>query len=150
MSGLNSLSIIGNLGADAELKHTQGGTELLSMRVAVSERIKRGDKWEEETTWVGVAVFGNRAAALGRLGLTKGTKIYASGPAKARAYMPNGGNEPRASLDLIARELVLLGGGSNGNNQRNSGGGDYGSSGNAIGGSGTGADDFDDMDQVPF
>lgn len=119
---------------------------MLSMRVAVSERVKRGERWEEETTWVGVAVFGNRAEALNRLGLEKGTKIYAQGPAKVRAFERKNG-EPGASLDLIARELVLLGGGRRGGGSR----AEYGSEGNAIGGSGTAPseDNFGD-DDIPF
>ena len=132
MSGLNHCAMIGNLGADAEMRDTAGGP-MLRMRVAVSERTKQGGEWGEKTTWISVAVFGKRAEALGRLGLSKGTKVYVSGPVEARAYMKDG--EPRASLDIVARELVLLGGG-----QRSSGG---------YGGQPAGGDDFGD-DDIPF
>jgi len=139
MSGLNQCSIIGNLGSDAELRDTAAGP-VLKLRVAVSERVKRGDSWDEQTTWFGVAIFGKRAEALSRLGLSKGTKVYVSGPVQARAYQKDG--EARASLDLIARELVLLGGGG----QRSSGGGGYGGK---PASSPAGGDDFGD-DDIPF
>lgn len=103
---MNSVTIIGRLGADAELKSTSGGTALLTMSVAVNERKKTGD----ETTWFRVAVFGNRAEALGRLGLTRGTRVAVVGPVRASAYAGRDG-QPRASLEVIARELELLGGG---------------------------------------
>jgi len=147
MSGLNQCAIIGNLGRDAELKDTRAGS-VLSMSVAVSERVKRGEEWAEETTWFRAAVFGKRAEALARLGLEKGTKVYISGPVKADAYSKDG--EARASLEIIARELVLLGGGSGGGQrkqhteQRGQG---YGTSGTQA--SDFGADDFGE-DSIPF
>lgn len=137
MSGLNQVTIVGNLGSDAEMRDTSAGP-VLKMRVAVSERVKRGEQWTEETTWFGVAVFGKRAEALGRLGLSKGTKVLVQGPVSARAYVKDG--EPRAALDVIARELVLLGGG-----QRSSGGGYGGKPASQP----AGGDDFGD-DDIPF
>lgn len=107
---MNRATIIGRLGADAELKHTNSGLPVLSMRVAVNERRKHGDQWVEDTTWFGVAVFGKRAEALDKLQLTKGTQVCAVGPVKTRAYTSHDG-EARASLDLVAKDLHLLGGG---------------------------------------
>ncbi len=146
MSGLNQCAIIGNLGRDAEMKDTRSGP-VLSMSVAVSERVKRGDSWEEETTWFRAAVFGKRADALAKLNLSKGTKVYVSGPVKAQAYSKDG--EARASLDIIAREIVLLGGGSGGgqrqqHTQRKAE--SYGTSGTGYQDAGA---DFGD-DDVPF
>lgn len=140
---MNHCTIIGRLGADAELKDTRAGS-VLSLRVAVNERRKQGDQWVDETTWFGVAIFGRRAEALDRLGLTKGTQVCAIGPVKARAYTARDG-EARASLDMIARDLHLLGGGSR----------DGGSSRGVSGGGGAPpADDFGDGgfsdDQIPF
>ncbi len=146
MSGLNQATIVGNLGRDAEMKDTSAGP-VLSMSVAVSERVKRGEQWTEETTWFSAAVFGKRAEALSRLGLTKGTKVLVQGPVKARGYQKDG--EARASLDIIARELVLLGGGSGGgqrqqHTQRKAE--SYGTSGTGYQDAGA---DFGD-DDVPF
>lgn len=103
--GLNRLEIIGNLGRDAELRFTGGGMPVLGMNVAVNTR----RKGEDQTTWVKVAVFGDRAKALGELNLTKGTLIYCAGPAAVETWEAKDGTT-KADLKLIAFDVELLGG----------------------------------------
>ena len=136
MSGYNRATIVGNLGADAELRQTSAGP-VLKLRVAATERTKGG----ERTQWFDVSVFGKRGEALDRLGLTKGTRVLCAGPVSARAYTPSNGGEPRASLEMIAFDVELLGGGRDG--QRSSGGS------SAPASSGGSGEDFDD-DDLPF
>ena len=135
MSGYNRATIVGNLGADAELRQTSAGP-VLKLRVAATERTKGG----ERTQWFDVSVFGKRGEALDRLGLTKGTRVLCAGPVSARAY--ESGGEPRSSLEMVAFDVELLGGGRDG--QRSGGGSSApASSGDSSGG-------FDDDSDLPF
>ena len=91
--------IAGNLGRDAEIKNTSGGS-LLSFSVAVTQRIKN----EKITTWVRCAMFGKRGEALYPF-LTKGSRVAVAGELTLHEY--NG----KTSLDLRVSEVTLLGGG---------------------------------------
>ena len=59
MGCINKASISGNLTRDPELRQTQSGTSVLSMAVAVNERVKRGDQWEDRPSYVDVTVWGS-------------------------------------------------------------------------------------------
>jgi single stranded DNA-binding protein len=50
-NGVNKVIIIGNLGADPEVRYTQSGSPVCNLRVAVGERRKEGDGWREHTEW---------------------------------------------------------------------------------------------------
>lgn len=149
MGGHNKITIVGNLGRDAEFGATKGGTNVLRLNVAVSTRQKRGGEWGEVTDWFSVSVFGTRAEALNRLGLSKGTKVLVTGRVSARAYMGKDG-EPKASLDVMADDLELLGGGRGGQARGDDGGRSYGASQTQTATSDDfPADDFGD-DSIPF
>lgn len=153
------MDIIGNLGADAEMRETPNGTAIASCRVAVSRRVKRKGEWQEHTEWVRVALFGRRAEGLAPH-LVKGTAVYASGPVEARAWQPKDGGDPRASLEMVANEFELLGSGRGqhgeerrqqrpGNSQRRQGGeSGHSQHREARAGQGVG-DEFGD-DEMPF
>jgi len=93
-------TVIGNLGADPELKFTQGGDAVLTMRVAASYKTSK----EDVTTWVRASLFGKRAEALGRLGLAKGDKIAVVGTLYTREH------EGKTYVELRCSEVELLGG----------------------------------------
>lgn len=95
--------IAGNLGLDAELKHTQGGDEMLSFSVAVEVREGK----EKATQWVRCTLWGKRGAALGQY-LTKGTKVAVSGGLTVRQY--DGAKGPGVSLEMRVDDVTLMGG----------------------------------------
>ena len=101
------ISIIGNLGADPELKYTSEGKPRLEMRVATNERRRTATgEWEDKTTWYRVKLFGERAVKLAEW-LRKGRKIYAEGRLEVDLYDSREG-EKRVSLDVIASEVVIV------------------------------------------
>ena len=101
------ISIIGNLGADPELKYTSEGKPRLEMRVATNERRRNaGGEWEDKTTWYRVKLFGERSVKLAEW-LRKGRKIYAEGRLEVDLYDSREG-EKRVSLDVIASEIVVV------------------------------------------
>ena len=81
---LNKMMIIGNLGADPELRYTPGGKAVTELRVAVNDNRKGPDgEWIEETLWFRVSVWEQQAERMAEQ-LRKGNKIYAEGQLRAR------------------------------------------------------------------
>lgn len=103
MSDLNTWTVTGRLGADAELRHTANGDPVLNARVAVQGRKK------DDTLWVGVTIFGKRADSLAPY-LMKGQRVGVAGRAQLREFERRDGSAG-ASLELVANDVALLGDG---------------------------------------
>ena len=96
---LNKMMIIGNLGADPELRYTPSGKAVTNLRVAVNDRSRGPDgEWVEETMWIRVEVWDQAAERLAEQ-LRKGNKIFAEGQLRAREYQASDGQN-RTSLEL--------------------------------------------------
>lgn len=104
MSSVNSMAFTGRLGADAELKYTQGGTAIWSARVAVD--YGWGDK--KGTTWLNAKALGKHAEALGNLQLAKGALIGGSGELQVREYERREGGKG-TSVEVLVHQVALLG-----------------------------------------
>ena len=77
--GLNRVMLLGNLGADPELRMTSGGQAVLKLRLATSETyMDKNRTRQERTEWHNVVIWGKRAEALAKI-LTKGTRIFCGG-----------------------------------------------------------------------
>jgi single-strand DNA-binding protein len=113
---MNSVHIIGNLGADPEIRATNSGTSVANLRVAVNGRRKVGDQWEDETTWLTVTAFGREADNIGKY-LSKGRKVAVEGRISVRQYEDKDGNR-RTATEIVAHRVHFLGGQSEGG-QRN-------------------------------
>ncbi len=101
--------IVGNLGADAELRYTPSGTAVCDFRVATNERWNdRDGQPQEKTTWFRVTLWAKQAETLSQY-LTKGSRVLVEGTIDASAYTAQDGT-PRASLELRARNVRLMGG----------------------------------------
>ena len=101
--------IIGNLGNDPEMRYAPSGTATLRFNVACNGRVKdQSGNWGDETTWVRVTVFGNRAETLGQY-LKKGTRVFVSGRLEARPWTSQQG-EVRAGLEVIASDVEFMSG----------------------------------------
>ncbi|MGI8999766.1 MAG: single-stranded DNA-binding protein [Candidatus Limnocylindria bacterium] len=104
---LNKIMIIGNLGADPELRYTPGGKAVTELCVAVNDNRKGPDgEWIEETLWFRVSVWEQAAERLAEQ-LRKGNKIYAEGQLRAREYEARDGQK-RTSLELAFARVVNL------------------------------------------
>jgi single-strand DNA-binding protein len=145
-SGLNRVYLLGNLGQNPELRATQSGQSVLSMRLATNERFKNSEgEWVDRAEWHSIVVWGKRAEALSKI-LAKGSPILVEGRIQTRKWEDKEGNT-RYTTEIIAREILLLGRKGDGNGPPPHGDEDYG------GGAGAGADpgggDYDDGD-IPF
>lgn len=106
-AGMAKTQIIGNLGADPEVKFTASGTPVCNMRVAVTTREKKGTEWADETTWYGVVAFGKLGELCGQH-LAKGRQVYADGKLRINEWTNKAG-EKKTTPEIIASDVVFLG-----------------------------------------
>jgi single-strand DNA-binding protein len=105
--GLNRVMLLGNLGADPELRVTPGGQAVLKLRLATNESyMDRNNVRQERTEWHRVTVWGRRAEALGKF-LQKGDSLFIEGRLSTSSYEKNG--EKRYSTEVVANNIVLPG-----------------------------------------
>ncbi len=150
---LNKMMIIGNLGADPELRYTPSGKAVTDLRVAVNNNQRGPDgEWVEETLWFRVSVWEQAAERMAEQ-LRKGNKVYAEGQLRVREFEGRDG-EKRQSLELAFARVVNL-------ERRNrdeggNGGGSYGDAPPAVrprGAEGRGSSapgNEMDVDDIPF
>lgn len=120
-SGLNKVILLGNLGADPELRMTNGGQAVLKMRLATSETyLDRNKVKQEKTEWHNVVVWGKRAEALGKF-LTKGARLLVEGSLHTSSYDDKDGVK-RYKTEVNAQNIVLSGGGKGGSAAPDDGG----------------------------
>ena len=111
--GLNRVFLLGNLGADPELRVTNSGQAVLKMRLATSETyLDKNRVRQERTEWHNVVVWGKRAEALGKF-LTKGSRIFVEGGLRTSSYDDREGNK-RYKTEIVASNIILSGGGGGG------------------------------------
>jgi single-strand DNA-binding protein len=108
--GLNRVMLLGNLGADPELRVTPGGQAILKLRLATNETyLDRNNVRQERTEWHRITVWGRRAEGLGKI-LKKGDTLFVEGRLQTSSYEKNG--EKRYSTEVVANNVVLPGSGS--------------------------------------
>jgi single-strand DNA-binding protein len=175
---VNKVILIGNLGADPEIKSFQNGGKIANIRIATSEQWKdrmTGER-KERTEWHNVVINGEGLVGVVERYLKKGSKVYIEGSLRTRKWQDRDGNDKYTTEVVIAGlggTLTMLDGapgggsggsrsgggedswGSGGGSSGGSGGGwnqGGGSGGSSGGGSGGGRPPFDDDldDDVPF
>jgi len=157
--GLNRVMLLGNLGADPELRMTPSGQAVLKLRLATSESyLDRNKVRQERTEWHSVVVWGKRAEALNKI-LSKGSRIFIEGGLRTSSYDDKEGHK-RYRTEVVATEVILAGGarggGGGGGAQRGGGSDDYGApaeGGGSPAGGGGGYGDADyggGEDDIPF
>lgn len=109
--GINKVILIGNLGADPDVRYTQGGTCITSISVATTEawKDKQSGEQQERTEWNRVTLFGRLGEIAGEY-LKKGRQVYIEGSLRTDKYTDKEGVE-RYATKIIANEMQMLGGG---------------------------------------
>lgn len=123
---VNKVTLVGNLGRDPEVRHTQNNQKVVHLSIATSERWRDRQSGEtrERTEWHRVVIFNENLADVAERFLTKGRTVYIEGTLQTRKWTDQSGQERYTTEVVVPRfrgELVLLGGGG-----RGEGGGDFG------------------------
>lgn len=164
---VNKVILIGNLGRDPEVRHTQDGAPIVQLSIATSDTWKDRATGErrERTEWHRVVVFNEHLCKVAENYLKKGSKIYVEGALQTRKWTDNAGVEKYTTEVVLQKfngELTMLdgrgegGGGDSGGFNQDSGGssaGGFNQGGGSGGGGGGsapagGGSDFDD--EIPF
>jgi single-strand DNA-binding protein len=161
---VNKVILIGNLGADPEVRSFQNGGQVCNLSVATSERWrdKASGEMREKTEWHRVAIFNENLVRLAQQYLRKGSKVYLEGQLETRKWQDQNGQD-RYSTEVVLRpykgEMTFLDGregggapmGGGGGGSRSGGGDDggFGGGGGRGGGRGGFGDSLED-DEIPF
>lgn len=110
MASINKVILIGNLGADPEMRYTPGGDAVCTLRLATSDRWKDKESGEmrETTEWHRVVLF-RRLAEVAHEFLKKGVPIYVEGRLRTRKWQDKEGRE-RFTTEIEGNEMKMLGG----------------------------------------
>lgn len=113
--GVNKVILIGNLGADPEIRYLPSGAAVAQLRLATSEswKDKQTGEMQERTEWHRVVFFSRLAEICGEY-LHKGSKIYVEGSIQTRKWQDQSGND-RYTTEIKGREMQMLDGQGSGN-----------------------------------
>jgi single-strand DNA-binding protein len=142
---VNKVILVGNLGADPEIRRTQDGRPIANLRIATSEtwRDKATGERKEKTEWHRVVIFNEGLCKVAEQYLKKGAKVYIEGALQTRKWTDQQGQE-KYSTEVVLQGfnsvMTMLDGarGGGGNFVEDNGGGDFGSSGGSSAGGGGG------------
>jgi single-strand DNA-binding protein len=115
MASVNKVIIIGNLGADPEVRTFQNGNKVVNLRIATSEtwRDKASGERKERTEWHTVAIFNENLAKIAEQYLSKGSTVYLEGQLQTRKWQDQSGADRYTTEIVLAQfggALTLLGG----------------------------------------
>ena len=114
MGSVNKVILVGNLGRDAELRYTPGGTPIARFSIATTEvwNDKASGQKQEKTEWHRIVLWGKSAESLSEY-LTKGKQIFVEGRLQTRKWQDKDGND-KYTTEIRADRITLLGGGGGG------------------------------------
>ena len=128
---VNKVILVGNLGRDPEVRHTQNNQKVVNLRIATSERWRDRQSGEnrERTEWHSVVIFNENLADIAERYLRKGSSVYVEGQLQTRKWTDQSGQERYSTEVVLSRfrgELTLLGGRGEGGGGSDYGGGGFG------------------------
>ena len=120
-SGINKVILLGNLGADPELRTTAGGDAVATISIATSDSWKDKNTGEEQqkTEWHRVVFFRRMAEVVGQY-LKKGSSVYIEGQLQTNSYEDKNTGEKKFSTQIVARDMQMLGSRNSSETQSNS------------------------------
>ena len=139
---VNKVILIGNLGADPEIRRTQDGRPIANLNIATSEtwRDRNSGERKEKTEWHRVVIFNEQLAKVAEQYLKKGAKVYIEGQLQTRKWQDQSGND-RYSTEVILQgfnaTLTMLDSNRSGYQPGGNGASDYGMDGDRAAGSST-------------
>ena len=147
--GVNKVILVGNLGADPDMRYTPSGTGVCELRLATNESwTDKSGQRQERTEWHRIVVWGKRAEIVSKY-LSKGRQVYVEGKLRTRSWEDKEGNK-RYTTEIIANDVQFLGGGGGGGGGGRGGGDDFPPPGEPDYGYGGGGGGGGPDDDIPF
>lgn len=103
---VNKAILIGNVGADPEVRSLESGVKVCRIRVATTERVRKDDGWGDHTEWHNVVLWRGLADVADKY-VRKGSRIYVEGPLRSNEWTDKDGNR-RVTVEIIASDMKLL------------------------------------------
>jgi single-strand DNA-binding protein len=141
MASFNRVILVGNLTRDPELRYIPSGTAVSDIGLAVNDRVKKGDQWVDEVTFVDITLWG-RTAEIANEYLSKGSSVLIEGRLKLLTWEKEG--QKHSKLRVTADKMQMLGGKGGGSGE---GGGGAGRGRSSNRGGGGGGDSYQDEPQ---
>jgi single-strand DNA-binding protein len=107
---VNKVILVGNLGKDPEVKYTPSGTAVAKFSLATNENYKdKSGQWQERTEWHNIVAWQRLAEIVGEY-VKKGSKLYIEGRLQTSSWDDKETGQKKYKTEIVANELVLLGG----------------------------------------
>ena len=142
MASFNRVILVGNLTRDPELRYIPSGTAVSDIGIAVNDRVKKGDQWVDEVTFIDVTLWG-RTAEIANEYLSKGSPVLIEGRLKLDRWEKDG--QKHSKLKVTGDKLQMLG---SKDGARGGGGGGGGGGRRSSGGGGGDSSHYDDSDYM--
>lgn len=108
MASLNKVHLIGNITRDIDLRYTPKGTAIAEIGIATSRRVKNGDQWQDETTFIDVTLWGKNVENTHKF-FIKGFFIFIEGRLHLDSWQDKDTGKNRTKLKVIAENIQFLG-----------------------------------------
>src|ERR1700755_662732 len=106
MASFNRVILVGNLTRDPELRYIPSGTAVSDIGLAVNDRVKKGDQWIDEVTFIDITLWG-RTAEIANEYLSKGAPVLIEGRLKLDRWEKDG--QKHSKLKVVGERLQMLG-----------------------------------------
>jgi single-strand DNA-binding protein len=106
MSSINKVILIGNVGTEIDFKTTQTGMQIAKFSLATSKSFKKGDNWEEKTTWHNILMFA-KSAEYANAKIKKGMQLYLEGEISVSNWQDDKG-EKHYKTEIITNQCKIL------------------------------------------
>jgi single-strand DNA-binding protein len=118
---INKVILVGNVGADPEVKYTPSGIPVGKFSLATNERFKnKSGEWQDRTEWHNIVAWQRLAETVGEY-VSKGSKVYIEGKLQTSSWEDRRSGQKKYRTEIVARDLVLLGLRENGDSQQEQG-----------------------------
>ena len=107
MAGINKVILVGNLGADPEIRYSPGGMAVVNFSLATSETFSKDGQKQTKTEWHKIVAFGKLAEICGQY-LSKGKQVYIEGKIQTRSWDDKEGNK-KYTTEIVANSMQMLG-----------------------------------------
>jgi single-strand DNA-binding protein len=149
MANLNTVHLIGNMTRDPDTRYTPKGTAVGDIGIAVNRRVKVGDNWQDETTFVDVTLWG-QSAEFAQQYLTKGSPVFVEGRLQMDQWEDKQSGQKRSKLKVVAESIQSLAKVERQEGRNADGGRDRTAAEARQGNRDNGGGSPDDLDEIPF